>query len=348
MQRLAADLERLFATHPAVDFTSLTLRSSWRWTGLRTVPFGLRLLHRLPRLVREEGVEVVLFSSLVTASFARPMLNRVRQSGALTAAIPHGKDVTLPLAPYQRFLPGVLRALDLLLPVSRATARECTSRGADPGRVQVVPCGVDVSRFREARRWRPNGRGKTVLLSVGRHIRRKGFVWFIERVLPQLPDGVEYWLAGEGPLSGEIEGRIREGKLEERVRLLGRVSDAELADIYRAADLFVMPNVPVPGDMEGFGIVLLEAGASGLPAVAADLEGIRDVVAEGKSGTLVPAGDADGFAAAVLRYRDNPALLRAARSRAVDHVRATFSWPVVVEQHLAALGERLGAARSAA
>jgi phosphatidyl-myo-inositol dimannoside synthase len=60
---------------------------------------------------------------------------------------------------------------------------------------------------------------------------------------------------------------------------------------YAAADLFVMPNIPVEGDMEGFGIVLLEANRAGVPAVASDLEGIRDVIEPGENGYRVPHGN---------------------------------------------------------
>ena len=81
-----------------------------------------------------------------------------------------------------------------------------------------------------------------------------------------------------------------------RVRCLGKISEDELVELYRRGQLFVMPNIVVPGDMEGFGIVMLEAGACGLPTLAADLEGIRDVIDEGINGWFAPTEDADAFA----------------------------------------------------
>src|SRR5690606_17147096 len=101
--------------------------------------------------------------------------------------------------------------------------------------------------------------------------------------------------------------------------------------------LFVMPNIPVPGDMEGFGVVMLEAGLCGLPILAADLEGIRDVVRDGENGMLLPAGDADAFARAIESFRHNPGRLEAASRSSVQATLSRFSWEVVVEQYLEAL-----------
>ena len=85
----------------------------------------------------------------------------------------------------------------------------------------------------------------------------------------------------------------------DRVRRLGRISEEELIELYRRGQLFIMPNIVVPGDMEGFGIVMLEAGACGLPNLAADLEGIRDVIEDGVNGWFAPSEDANAFAARI-------------------------------------------------
>jgi glycosyltransferase involved in cell wall biosynthesis len=65
--------------------------------------------------------------------------------------------------------------------------------------------------------------------------------------------------------------------------------------LYNASDIFIMPNMTVPGDMEGFGIVALEAGSCGLPVIASNIEGIQDAVIDGKTGYLVREGDVEGF-----------------------------------------------------
>jgi phosphatidylinositol alpha-1,6-mannosyltransferase len=173
-----------------------------------------------------------------------------------------------------------------------------------------------------------------LLASVGRHQERKGFQWFVAEVMPRLPEGVVYLLAGEGPVTPAIREAVQSRGLGGRVLLPGQVTEDTLLKLYRGADLFVMPNVPVPGDIEGFGVVMLEAGLCGLPVLAADLEGIRDVVSEGRSGHLLPSRDAAAFAGAVLRYHADRAALARASASAARHVADAFSWSAVAEQYL--------------
>ena len=118
---------------------------------------------------------------------------------------------------------------------------------------------------------------------------------------------------------------------------MGKISEAELVELYRRGQLFVMPNIVVPGDMEGFGIVMLEAGACGLPTLAADLEGIRDVIDEGVNGWFAPTADADAFAARIQALADDPEALRAASKRTAEYVTSTFPWDSTAERYLTVL-----------
>lgn len=81
--------------------------------------------------------------------------------------------------------------------------------------------------------------------------------------------------------------------LQKRVHLLGYLPESQLKTVYAAADVFVMPNLPVSGDVEGFGLVALEAATYALPVVAAALEGIQDAVVPERTGYLLSAGDAE-------------------------------------------------------
>ncbi len=155
--------------------------------------------------------------------------------------------------------------------------------------------------------------------------------------MPRLPAHVHYWLAGDGPDASAIEAAIERHRLQERVRRLGRVPDDVLHQLYRAADLFIMPNRPVPGDMEGFGVVMLEAALCGAPVLAARLEGIQDVVAEGENGHLIESGDADGFVRWILHYDRDRTALRTLSERAAAYVRAHFSWEVVADRYVQTL-----------
>ncbi|HVH11962.1 MAG TPA: glycosyltransferase family 4 protein, partial [Longimicrobium sp.] len=173
-----------------------------------------------------------------------------------------------------------------------------------------------------------------ILVSVGRHQERKGFHWFTEAVMPRLPRDVVYLVTGEGPTTPRIQEAIERHGLHHSVRMLGKVSEETLGRLYRGADLFVMPNIHVKGDIEGFGVVMLEAGMCGVPVLAADLEGISDVIREGDNGHLVRSGEAAAFERHILRYRADHALRAEASRRAAAHTAARFSWPAIADQYV--------------
>ena len=351
MQRVATELYAALRKRPEADLKSLLLCTSWRWTSVNTVPFLFASLRRIYRLARKQEINVVLFSSMVTASLAVPLQRVLARHGIATAAIVHGLDVTTAFAPYQRFVPHVFRALDLVLPVSAATGQACLERGLEERKLCVVPNGIDLDRFPALEKpsvmrrkleetfSRPLPERALLLCSVGRQVERKGFAWFIDQVMPRLPPDVHYWLAGDGPEEARIRAAMARHGLEDRVRLLGRVSDEALQTLYRGADLFVMPNIPVAGDLEGFGVVLLEAGLCGLPAIAARLEGIRDVITEDENGHLVQSGDAAAFAQAILPYYHDREQLEQAGRRAAETTAARFGWDVVARRYLDVLQE---------
>ena len=345
MQRVATELHTALLAHPAVDLSSIVMRSSWKWTHVKTGPFLAFALWRIKK--QADSVDVVLFSSMVSAALAVFLRDTFAERGVLSAAIVHGRDVTLELKPYQTFVPRIFEALDAVLPVSRATGEACAERGLSEEKLFVVPNGVSVPRFRGrsdpergrealAQRFGDAGAG-LLLCSVGRQVKRKGFDWFVEHAMPLLPSDVQYWLVGDGPEAENIRSAAKRAGVDDRIRLLGRVSESDLQLVYNAADLFIMPNVPVQGDMEGFGVVLLEAGLSGLPTIAARLEGIMDVIREGENGHLVPSGEAWAFSEAIMRYYRSPEQLATARSRAAAYVESNFSWRAVADRYVEVL-----------
>lgn len=357
MQRVATGLHAALQAHPDVELHSLVLETSWKATPYRMPGYMAGLLRAIPRTVREQRIDVVLHSSMVTASTSVAVGKRVAEAGALLAAIPVGRDVTLPTPGYQWFVPRVFRALDLVFPISRATAEECISRGAEPEKVHVVPCGVDTESFAPpkdrsaARRELLAAIGESpatvpddtlILVSVGRHQERKGFQWFADEVMPRLPAGVLYLVTGEGPTTPRIQAAIDRHGLGGRARLLGKVPEEMLRRLYRGGDLFIMPNIHVPGDIEGFGVVMLEAGLCGLPVLAANIEGISDVVREGQNGHLLPSRDAGAFAEAVMRYRGDRAGLAALSASAARYTERTYSWTGVADRFVEVFRERLG------
>jgi len=354
MQRVALKLHETLVRRSEWDerlqYDARLLRSSWDWVHVRTPFFLVRAAASIVRDARRGALDVVLFSSMVTATLAVPLQGLLRRHGVRTAAIVHGLDVTTPFGPYQWVVPKVFDALDAVFPVSRATAQACREREASSSQLHVVPNGIDTSRFsppastgREAlsagvaHAAPPPPPDALLLCSVGRQVERKGTAWFVDAVMPRLPDDVHYWIAGDGPQDEAIQAAIDRHGLHPRVRRLGRISDDNLTRLYRGADLFIMPNLPVENDMEGFGIVLLEAGLSGTPAIAARIDGIQDVITDGVNGHLVAPETPDAFVDAISQYRRAPGALSEAATRAANHTAAQFGWKSVADLYVSAL-----------
>lgn len=308
--------------------------------ALTAIHFLVKQLFQLPYKIQESKADVVLFSSMVTASLAYFIRNRV---SVPMVTINHGRDVTLPVKIYQWFVPKIFDSLDGVISVSRATRNECIKRGMDPEKGVALPNGFDFkklnnfpdkkeSRNRLQQNFRIPLENKFMLLTVGRKVERKGHEWFIREVMPQLGEQVVYVTIGDGPEFDKVKSAAQESVCEDRIFLLGRQPDEVLKQAYAAADLFIMPNVPVEGDMEGFGIVLLEANMARTPAVAADLEGIKDVIAQGENGYRVPSRDVRQFAEKVNKMLTNN--LEPFSEQTRNYVMKQFSWKHVARQYI--------------
>jgi phosphatidylinositol alpha-mannosyltransferase len=233
------------------------------------------------------------------------------------------------------------RRLTVRLAVSEAAAGFVRSRFARFGgpEIRIVPNGCDVDAFAHAEPAGdlPNGRR---VLWVGRLDPQKGFAVALRafELLVRDRPGLSFVVVGDGGDRGEI-GHLSAG-VRDRVVMFGAVPHEDLPTRVAGADVFVSPAL----GQESFGLVLVEAMAAGVPVVASDIAGYREVVRHGVDGVLVPPGDAEALADAAGRVLDDPTL--SARLRVAGRARAEeFSWRTVVPQLEAAyVDARRGAA----
>ncbi len=256
-----------------------------------------RAWFRLAWLVLRGRVEFVLTGDALMYSLVDPLLRlaRIRRATMIL-----GLDVTYSQRVYRLLVHSALRRAPQVVAISAATRDAAVTSGVPAARVGVLRLGV------EAPAWQPTGRSRArvrvhaelgvtsdavLLLTLGRLVRRKGSRWFVETVLPGLPGEVHYVVAGDGPERVLIEEAANRSGVADRVHVLGPVNDPLRDDLMAGCDLFVQPNIAVPGDMEGFGLVTIESAMRGTPVVAADLEGLRDAVLPGRTGILLPSED---------------------------------------------------------
>ncbi len=357
MQRVGIDLLQQLEAHPDVEVETVILRSERQNEILGFPPFLVRAFTTARSMMIRGEVDAILFSAMPSAMLTWLLAGTSKKTRVPLAAISHGHDVIAATGVYQWLVARVLARTDAMLPVSRATGQQCVERGLPQDRLFVTPNGIDPDRFgdsfpglfssREDRRKVladvfPDLAGKIgsddlLLCSVGRQVKRKGHEWFIRHVMPQLKSNVHLVLGGKGPQSEAIAQATADTGLNARVHLLGLVAEEKLAGLYSGGDLFVMPNIPVDGDMEGFGVVMLEAGLCGMPSIASRIEGIQDVITDGINGHCTDALNANGFADIINLYAETPGSLDRMSETARSHTIEKFSWPAVCAQIVATL-----------
>jgi glycosyltransferase involved in cell wall biosynthesis len=227
---------------------------------------------------------------------------------------------------------ALLRDADAFVAMSARIEQEFLGCGVPRERVAHIPHGVDTERFRPARGDEPAElrarlglppRG-LVVTYTGRLLRGKGLESLLEAFAALAPRHPEARLAlvgaGEGQslsVEAELRARAEQPDLAGRVTFAGRVDAVE--DWLRASDVFAFPSV-----FEALGLSLIEAAACGLPAVGARTGGIVDVIDEGRTGLLVPPGDAAALEAALLALAEDPERRRAMGAAARERVLARF------------------------
>jgi phosphatidylinositol alpha-1,6-mannosyltransferase len=134
-------------------------------------------------------------------------------------------------------------------------------------------------------------------------------------------------MAGFGPEFERIKNIIQKLNLEKRVHLLGHISDEKKNCLYQISNIFIMPNISVANDQEGFGIVAIEAGSYGIPVIASDIEGIRDAIIEGSTGHLIKEKDVQAFVKAILFHNIDKSSLR-------DKVLSNFDCTEIAKRYI--------------
>ena len=202
--------------------------------------------------------------------------------------------------------------------------------------------------------------GKRLLIAIGRPVKRKGFSWFISQVLPLLEPEVMLLLIGPVQENRSRSTRLIQrlpAFLREKVELfLGYPSDetalcsllkqgnpkfirtgklplSEMNQLLAVADAFIMPNIYVPGDMEGFGLVCLEACMQGARVFAAASGGITDAIVDQGNGTLIPSGDEKSWAAALNASLTSKEPWPLSAEQIINFTADNFSWRKMSEEY---------------
>lgn len=329
---------------------AITYGGSQKW--LIFVYFYLFLKSLL--VVWRNKIDLIHLGDAVLSPLGWLLKKLTRKMVVLTA---HGKDINFNFPFYQRIILPFVRKMDWIVCVSEKTKLECLKRGVLANKCLVIPDGVAIheqllepAKKEIGQKFNISLADKFILLTCGRLSRRKGVLWFIRNVFRLLPANVIYLIVGRDSseisslgswlgirkikYSDKIRRLINKLNFQDRIFYLGEVPRDDLEKIYGTADIFVMPNIKVEGDLEGFGIVAIEAASRGLPVVAANLEGLREAIKDGKNGYLVPWGQVSGFKEKIEQLIYSPELRGEISQKAKEYTRQHYSWPIVCQQYL--------------
>jgi phosphatidyl-myo-inositol dimannoside synthase len=285
-------------------------------------------------LLRARDCSAVWFGAAAPLGLLAPAL---RAAGARRlVATTHGHEVGWSMLPGTRgLLRRIAASVDVVTYLGEFTRGHLASAlGPFANRLERLTPGVDVTEFRPGRGTRMRATlglaDRAVVVCVSRLMARKGQDVLL-RALPAIRESVPdaaLLLVGGGPLRGDLERYVDRAGLREHVVLTGSVATAEMPEYFGAGDVFAMPCRSRLGglDVEGLGMVFLEAAASGLPVVAGRSGGAPDAVRDGDTGVVVDGRSLDAVANAVTGLLVDRAQATAMGERGREWVTRDWSW----------------------
>ena len=288
-------------------------------------------------LVRERKISTVFFGAAAPLGLLSKGLRRagVKEIVALT----HGHEVwwskVFPFTLAMKCISRQVNTLTYLGEFTRNAISKSVTKVAAQSMVKIAP-GIDTDHFspQDARELR-NELGlseKKVIVSVGRLVHRKGQDVLIEAmpaIIKDVPDA-HLLMIGEGPYRGYLENRVKALGIQESVTFIGRIQYVDLPMYLCVGDLFVMPSRSrLAGlEVEGLGIVYLEASACGLPVIAGDSGGAPDAVLEGQTGLVVDGTQKSEVASAVVELLLDPERSQAMGIRGREWIIQEWRWEI--------------------
>jgi phosphatidylinositol alpha-1,6-mannosyltransferase len=295
------------------------------------------VLRRAARIARAHAVDTTWFGAAVPLALLGPRLARTADV-VRTLASSHGHEVGWSMLPGARqALRHIGRTTDVVTTVSRYTRGRVAAAFGPTAALEPLPPGIDADRFRPDPGARAAVRRRyalgdaPVVTCVSRLVARKGQDVLI-RALPGIRarvPGTRLLLVGGGPDAGRLRALAAAHGVADAVVFTGAVDEADLAAHHAAGDVFALPcrTRGLGLDVEGLGIALLEAAASGLPVVAGRSGGAPEAVREGHTGHVVDGRDVPALADVLVGLLGDPARAAAMGAAGRAWTRAEWGWP---------------------
>ena len=322
-----------------LDIVRIELESTeWGLASTKGLGFYWETIRKVLKLVKEHGIEEVHCGRVIPEGVIARALKLL--AGARYNCFVHGEDVETAATSREHSLlvKNVCKNASMLICNSENTANIVRKLGFDSGsKCEVLHPGVDTNRFEVAApdtsfRQQMGWSGKRVLLTVGRLQRRKGQDFLIKSMpalLKEFPD-LFYAVVGRGECYDELISLVDQHKLHDNVCVYPDMDDEALIKCYQQCDIFILPNRTIDNDIEGFGMVLVEAQVCGKPVIAGDSGGTRETMNIGKTGHIIDCSSTENLLkelSPILRNRE----IVDGEVDIADYAKNRFNW----DQHVA-------------
>ena len=286
-------------------------------------------------------VKRILATTWSPCGFVAFLFSRLFKTPYFVSA--HGLDILEPQRSpkYTKLMRRTLNGAVKILPNSNFTKSKLIEFGISGKRIIVIPDGTDPIRFNpnidsSEIKERFHLQDKKVILTVGRLMERKGHDMVIQslpQVLERIPS-IVYLIAGKGPEEKRLKKLVKDLDLEEKIIFAGFVSDENLPKYYSACNLFIMPSreMKEEGDVEGFGIVYLEANACGKPVIGGRSGGVEDAIIDGVTGLLVDPSSKGEISQSLIRLLKDEKLVIQLGKNGRKRVERELNWENITER----------------
>ena len=303
-------------------------------------PFDLGTIRQLARIIRERKVDL-----LVTHGYKPNLLGRIASwiERIPTVAVSRGWTYESRRVRFYEFLDRIfLRLADAVVAVSEGQRQKILASGVRPDKVRVIHNAIDLASYpgpaeKSVRAELGIPQDAILVATAGRLSPEKNHMGLVEAarlVLEKMPE-VYFVVFGEGFLRPELEKVVADAGIGNRFLLPGFRSDVR--SLLHEIDIFVLPS-----HTEGLPNVVLEAFACRKPVVATLVGGTPEVVQQDENGFLVPAGEMNQFAEAILKLASDPKLRRKMGDNGFEHVLAAFGYPGQTDAYVDVYSELLG------
>lgn len=303
-------------------------------------PKWLKMLFVVYTIIKKEKPDWVFAGQVLPVGTVVYLLQKIFKYKYLVFS--HGTDIGIPMTNVRKrkIMTRVFKKANNVIANSHYTMKRLAKIGINEDKIAVMfPCPdqpvADEKLQKEINSIKDQYGlvGKLVFLTIGRLVERKGIDNAIEalNLIKQKYQDFIYLVIGKGPDKNRLNELIKEYSLEDNVKIVGYVSDSEKTIFYNICDIYIMTGREVKGDVEGFGLVYLEANSYGKPVIASRTGGVIEAVRDKETGLLVNQGDIKQIKDAILQLAENKELRKQLGENGKKRVTEKFQWKNQIE-----------------